>query len=79
MAAQYGLTEQSIRRHREHIPQLLVKATQALEIVNADDLLAKVEELRVKAMDVLTEAEEAKYHRTMLSAIDRASLYRNGG
>jgi len=27
-AAQYGVTEQAIRRHRQHIPLLLIKASQ---------------------------------------------------
>lgn len=74
IAQQFGVSKDAVMRHsRNHLPKLLVEATQALEVANADDLLAKVEELRVKAMDVLTEAEEAKDHRTMLAAIDRAS------
>jgi hypothetical protein len=73
IANQYGVGHSAVQRHREHIPQLLVKASQAMEVGQADDLLAKVEELRLKAMEVLTEAEEAHDHRVMLAAIDRAS------
>ena len=73
LTRQYDLSKDAIRRHRGHIPQLLVKASQALEVVDADDLLAKVEELRQKAMEVLAEAEDAHDHRIMLAAIDRAS------
>src|SRR5215211_1493204 len=57
----------------EHLPKLLVEASRGVEVANADDLLAKVEELRLKAMDVLTQAEEAHDHRVVLAAIDRAS------
>jgi 3-dehydroquinate synthase class II len=73
LTRQYDLSKDAVRRHREHIPQLLVKASQAMEVVDADDLLAKVEELRQKAMDVLAEAEDAHDHRVVLAAIDRAS------
>lgn len=73
IAKQFDVNYQAVNRHRQHIPQLLVKASQAMEVADADDLLAKVEELRVKAMDVLTEAEEAHDYRVMLAAIDRAS------
>jgi hypothetical protein len=74
IASQYGLTERAIRNHRtEHIPELLLKASQATEVARADELLAQVEELRLKAMGVLEEAEEAHDHRTILAAIDRAS------
>jgi hypothetical protein len=30
-AGQYNLSRESVRRHREHIPELLVKASQAIE------------------------------------------------
>jgi hypothetical protein len=73
IAKQFGLDYQVIYRHREHIPELLVKASQAMEIANADALLDKVEDLRVKAMAVLEEAEAAHDHQIMLAAIDRAS------
>ena len=74
IASQYGVTERAIRNHRtEHIPELLLKASQATEAARADELLAQVEELRLKAMTVLEEAEEAHDHRMVLAAIDRAS------
>jgi hypothetical protein len=70
---QFGLSKDAVRRHREHIPQLLLQASRSMEIANADALLDKVEDLRLKAMDVLEEAEAAHDHQTMLAAIDRAS------
>jgi hypothetical protein len=69
----YGLSKDAVRRHREHTPQLLVESLEAEEVAAADTLLEKVEELRLKAMAVLEEAEEAHDHRIMLAAIDRAS------
>jgi hypothetical protein len=73
IASQFGLNYKAIERHRQHIPQLLVQASRAEEIANADALLDKVEELRLKAMHVLEEAEAAEDHQIVLSAIDRAS------
>ena len=74
IAARYGVSKPALQRHsHEHLPKLLVESKHSLEVANADDLLAKVEELRCKAMEVLEKAEEASDHRVMLAAIDRAS------
>jgi hypothetical protein len=40
---QYGLSKDAVRRHREHIPQLLVKAYEAEEIADADRLKAELD------------------------------------
>ncbi len=74
IAALYDVSTAALQRHsHDHIPPLLLQAARAVEVANADDLLARVEELRLKAMDVLGEAEDAHDHRVMLAAIDRAS------
>jgi hypothetical protein len=70
----YGLSQSALKRHsKEHIPELLVKAKDASEVAEADDLLARVEELWGEAIAVLEAAKDAHDHRVVLSAIDRAS------
>ena len=56
VAAQYGPSETSIRRHKEHIPQLLVESSERLKAIEADDLVDRVEGLLAEAHDVLYEA-----------------------
>jgi hypothetical protein len=72
IAAQYGLSEQSIRRHRQHIPQLLLKASQAMEVADADALLDRIEDLYSEAKGVLEAGKGESDHRLVLLAIDRA-------
>jgi hypothetical protein len=69
---QYGLSKDAIRRHREHIPQLLVRASQAMEVAQADDLLEQVRDLQRRALGILDKAEAADELRTALSAIAQA-------
>lgn len=69
---QYGLSKDAVRRHREHIPQLLVKASQAMEVADADALLDKVEDLYAEAKAVLEAGKGERDHRLVLMAIDRA-------
>jgi hypothetical protein len=68
------LSQTALKRHsKEHIPRLLVKAKQATEVADADDLLARVEELFEEAKEVLEAAKDAHDLRVVLAAIDRAS------
>jgi hypothetical protein len=74
IAGQFAVSKTALQRHsREHIPQLLVKASEAIERGNADELLARVEDLFKEAKEVLEAAKEAADHRIVLAAIDRAS------
>jgi hypothetical protein len=46
IAAQYGVTEQAVRRHtKKHLPELLVQSTRAVEVARADDLLGNIEHM----------------------------------
>jgi len=46
IAAQYGVTEQAVRRHtKEHLPELLVQSTRAVEVARADDLIGNIERM----------------------------------
>jgi hypothetical protein len=69
---QYDLSKDAVRRHREHIPELLVKASQALEVAQADDLLDQVRNLQQRALAILDKAEAADELRTALAAIAQA-------
>ena len=73
IATQYGLSEAAIRRHRaEHIPQLLVKATEATEAAEADALLEDVRDIHRRTLAILRATEAAQEHRTALAAIREA-------
>ena len=68
IAAQYGLSEQAMRRHRQHIPELLVKASQAMEVADADLLIDKLRGLEADARQAL-DANRGGDWRTFLAAI----------
>ena len=69
---QYDLSKDAVRRHRQHIPQLLSKASQAMEVAQADDLLDQVRDLQRRALGILDKAEAADELRTALAAIAQA-------
>ena len=74
IASHYGVSTGALQRHsKDHLPKLLVEASQAVEVAKGEELLARVEELRGEAMGVLAAAKEEHDHRTVLAAIDRAS------
>ena len=68
IAAQYDLSEQAIRRHRGHIPELLVKASQAMEVAQADYLIDKLRGLEEDARQAL-EANRGEDWRVFLAAL----------
>jgi hypothetical protein len=72
IARQYGLHHDAVQRHKQHIPELLIKASRALEVADADALLEKVEDLYAEAIGVLEAGKGEDDHRLVLSAIDRA-------
>lgn len=69
---QYGLSKDAVRRHAEHIPELLLKASEAMEIAEADALLDQIRQLQQRALSILDKAEEAEDLRTALAAISQA-------
>jgi hypothetical protein len=73
ISRQYGLSKDALRRHaQEHIPELLVKASKAVESAEADDLLERVESLQAHALAILDAAEDTGELRTALGAIREA-------
>jgi hypothetical protein len=69
IAAQYDLSEQAIRRHREHIPEMLAQASRAEEVAQADSLLDRLEDLQRRTEAVLDEVEGTGNHFATLGAI----------
>ena len=73
IASQYGLVETSLRRHAKgHLPRLLVKAKNAVEVAEADDLLSRIEALQGRTLAVLEAVEGTDQHTTALAAIREA-------
>ena len=61
-----------VRHHDDHLPSALVRAREAQEVAQADDLLAQVRALRSKAMSILLRAELEGDLRTALAGIREA-------
>lgn len=73
IAAQYAVTEQSLRRHKkDHLPAAMTAARATQEATRADDLLAQVQQLQVKALDLLRKAEAQGDLRAALQGIGQA-------
>jgi len=57
IAGQFDLSKTALARHKEsHIPELLSKSEDIKEVVNADNLLAQLQEARTSALDLLDKA-----------------------
>jgi hypothetical protein len=73
VAKRFELSESSVYRHKiEHLPAHLLKAREAQEVAQADDLLEQVRDLQAHALDILERAEKAGDLRTALAAISQA-------
>jgi len=73
LSSQFAVTEQALRRHKEkHLPAQLVKAQEAREVAQADDLLAQVKRLQIVTMNILRIAYDAQDLRTALQAVGQA-------
>ena len=73
VAKRFGLSESAVYRHKtEHLPVHLLKAKDAEEVAQADDLLQQVRHLQTHALDILNRAEKAGDLRTALAAISQA-------
>jgi transposase-like protein len=73
VAKRFGLSDSAVYRHKtEHLPTHLLKAREAEEVAQADDLLEQVRNLQTHALDILNRAEKAGDLRTALAAISQA-------
>ncbi len=70
IAKHYGLSQASLSRHaQDHIPKLLARAKDAVEVADADSLLDCVEGLYKRTEAILEAAETAREWGTALQAI----------
>ena len=68
-----GITEMALSRHmNNHLPATLVKAHDAMEAAKADTLLAQVQRLQDKAMELLSKAEISGDLRGALQGVREA-------
>ena len=72
IAKQYGVDDSAVQRHKEHIPELLLKASAADDIARADVLLDDIAAIRSAAFRALDFAEAAQDIPTMLRAVREA-------
>jgi hypothetical protein len=73
IAADTGLSETALKRHKaDHIPVAAAKATEAVKVARADDLLEDIRGLREKAMCLLDKAEQSGDLKTALLGIREA-------
>jgi hypothetical protein len=73
IASQHDVTERAVRNHKAgHLPAVLVKAQEAEEVADADDLLSQVRDLQQRALGILDKAEEAGELGVALRAIREA-------
>ncbi len=81
IAAQYSVSEQAVRRHREdHLPAIMVKSEQAKEVARADDLIGQLQEITTRtdrlykiADGIIGKAASSEDWRTALMAIREAT------
>ncbi len=70
ISREYGPSRDALRRHaREHLPELLAKSHDAVEVAEADSLLSRVEGLYKRTEAILEAAERSGEWSTALGAI----------
>ena len=73
IAERYGLSVGALSRHtKEHLPKLLVKAKDAVEVAEADSLLARIEALQIKTLAALEAVEEERKYPVLLGGVREA-------
>lgn len=73
IADRHNVSKTALIRHRdEHLPAMLVRAHEAGEVADADDLLAQVRDLQRRTLSILEGAETSGQGRLALSAIREA-------
>jgi hypothetical protein len=72
-SALFRVSPDAVDRHfAAHLPARLVKAADAKEVAQADDLLSQVRDLQARALSILDQAEEAGDLKVALAAIREA-------
>ncbi len=69
----FGVGRDALRRHaKKHLPELLLKAKDAVEVAEADDLLSRLEALQSRTLAVLEAVEGTENYGVALAAIREA-------
>lgn len=72
VARSYGFSEQAVRRHRrQHLPELLVKAKEAVDVHQALDVVQQLKAINGASLSILKEARDAREAGLVLRAVDR--------
>jgi len=66
---QYDLHPSAVQRHREHIPEMLARASRAEDVAEADSLLDRLEALNNRTEALLGRVEETENYGATLGAI----------
>ncbi|MBD0328265.1 MAG: hypothetical protein ICV68_17740 [Pyrinomonadaceae bacterium] len=69
IAKHFDVNYQAVNRHKEHIPEMLARASRAEEVAEADSLLDRLESLQTRAEAILSRAEQTENYGAMLGAV----------
>ncbi len=69
IAKQFAVSATALHRHKDHIPQQLAEAKEAVATADAGDLLAAVKGLLVDAQRITKHAEQARQFDTALRGV----------
>ncbi len=72
IAERFSLSSTSVYRHKSHLNGSLIKAKEAEEVTQADNLLDQVRDLQTRALNILTKIEQAEDWRAAPGAIREA-------
>jgi hypothetical protein len=73
MADEFGVSQTALKRHAaDHLPALLAKAKEAVEVAEAGDLLSRIEALQSRTLAVLEAVEDTDNYGARLAAIKEA-------
>src|SRR5215211_8032565 len=58
IAGQFGISKETLRRHREHLPKLLVRASREMRHFERESLVERLEEITTETRAILRETRE---------------------
>jgi len=72
IAERFSLSTTAIHRHKKHLNETLIKASEVKEIAQADNLMGQITNLQSRALNILSKTEEAQDWRAATGAIREA-------
>ena len=58
IAGQFGISKETLRRHREHLPKLLVRASRNMRHFERESLVERLEEITTETRAILRETRD---------------------